>query len=318
MRAVLTKWGQQFADAALHQVTAKVWRVEVGAQAYTLKRRADHATVWAEYNLLVWMKDRGLPVLPPILGEDHVPWVHHGGDVYVLYPFVEGSAGDDVCTTDFEKARALGKFLARLHACVAEYPDANDFPVQNVYNEVISWAWPTVRRCLTGPSRSRLEDIGKSIAEFATLYEGLPRQLIHRDAHPGNVVFVADEVVGMVDFDMVRTEARIFDLCYCATAVLSNCFGRGPVRESWDLFVQELLRSYVQVQPLTRSEGYAFVYMAYLVQVTFAAYYFDIGLDHRAEENLAVLAWLYDRQSVLEPLIDRVITSKERGLHAEN
>ena len=67
MRAVLTKWGQQFADAALHQVTAKVWRVEVGAQAYTLKRRADHATVWAEYNLLVPMKDRGLPVLPPIL-----------------------------------------------------------------------------------------------------------------------------------------------------------------------------------------------------------------------------------------------------------
>ena len=73
-----------------------------------------------------------------------------------------------------------------------------------------------------------------------------------------------------------------------------------------------------QVQPLTRSEGYAFVYMAYLVQVTFAAYYFDIGLISPCGENLAVLAWLYDRQSVLEPLIDRVIKSKERGLHAES
>ena len=54
-----------------------------------------------------------------------------------------------------------------------------------------------------------------------------------------------------------------------------------------------------------------FVYMAYLVQVLFAAYYYDAGLDERAEENLAVLTRLYDRQSLLEPLIDKVIRSRE-------
>jgi hypothetical protein len=78
--------------------------------------------------------------------------------------------------------------------------------------------------------------------------------------------------------------------------------------------VQELLRSYVEIQPLDRSEGYAFVYMAYLIQVLFAAYYFDLGLDDQASENIAVLTWLYDRQSALESLIDRVIRDRERGL----
>ncbi|HHT72836.1 MAG TPA: phosphotransferase [Firmicutes bacterium] len=314
MRAVLGKWGKQFEEAVLHQVTAKVWRVEAGSEAYTLKRRADHATVWSEYNLLAWLKSRGLPVLPPMLSVDKVPWVHHGGEIYVLYPYVQGSPGEGVCPTDLGKARSLGAFLARLHGAMAEYPKADEFPRQNLYGEVISWAWPTARKCLSGHLRGRLEDIGESIAQFSNLYEGLPRQLIHRDAHPGNVVFEGDDVVGMLDFTMVRTEARIFDVCYCATAVLSNCFPKGPIRESWDLFVQELLRSYVEIQPLDRSEGYAFVYMAYLIQVLFAAYYFDLGLDDQASENIAVLTWLYDRQSALESLIDRVIRDRERGL----
>ena len=75
--------------------------------------------------------------------------------VYVI-SFCRRFSGDDVCTTDFEKARELGKFLAHPHASVAEYPDGNDFPVQNVYNEVISWAWPMVRQVpdLTRPAVS--------------------------------------------------------------------------------------------------------------------------------------------------------------------
>mgnify|MGYP000955708840 CR=1 FL=1 len=314
MRAVLAKWGQQFAEAPLQQLTAKVWRVEYGSEAYTLKRRADHATVWEEYNLLTWLKERGLPVLPPILSQDNVPWAHYGGEVYVLYPYVEGSPGNEVAPTDLEKAKALGAFLARLHAAMADYPRADEFPSQNLYTEVISWAWPTVRRGISGDLRNRLEDIGESISECANLYDGLPRQLIHRDAHPGNVIFVGDEVVGMLDFTMARTEARIFDLCYCATAVLSSCFEE-PVRECWDLFVQELIRSYTAAYPLTRWEGYAFVYVAYMIQVLFAAYFFDLGLDNRAAENMAVLAWLHDRQSILEPLIDRIISSREDRTH---
>ena len=63
-----------------------------------------------------------------------MPWSTTVETYKCAISFVEGSAGDDA-TTDFEK-QELG-VSARLHACVAEYPDANDFPVQNVYNEVI-------------------------------------------------------------------------------------------------------------------------------------------------------------------------------------
>lgn len=318
MHTILSKWNPEFAHAQLQSVTPRVWRIQYGERTFVLKRRSDHTSVWAEYNLLSWLRSKGMPVLAPILSIDGVPWVHHGGDIYVLYPFIEGKAGQEVCPTDLTKAYNLGKFLAELHACLAQYPQTSDFPVRNVYGEVTTWAWPTVRRCLSGDLRARLDDIGASISKFSTLYEILPQQLIHRDAHPGNVVFVGDEVVGMVDFDLVRMGVRLFDLCYCATAVLSNCFTKGPVRESWDSFVQELLRGYVQVQPLSRSEGYAFMYMTYLVQVLFAAYFFDAGQDDLATQNVAILAWLYDRQNSIEPLIDKVIRNKEEGLNEQS
>lgn len=43
----------------------------------------------------------------------------------------------------------------------------------------------------------------------------LPRHLIHRDAHTGNMLFEDTGFVGWVDFDHLETNFRIFDVCYC-------------------------------------------------------------------------------------------------------
>lgn len=311
MHAVLAKWGLPSDQAELHQIAPRVWRVEAGSKVYLLKHRSDHSSVWAEFKLLNYLSEQGLPVFPPLLSDEEAPWARWEGRIYVLYPYIAGVSGEGVCPTDLARARSLGRFLARLHSALAQYPYAEEFPDKNVFQEVATWAWPTVRRGFRNELAGRLEDIAKKLSQFATLYESLPRQLIHRDAHPANVVFEGDEVVGMVDFDMVHTGVRIFDVCYCATAVLSGSFTQGPAREHWDLFVQELLRGYVEVQPLTRSEGYAFMYVTFLIQALFAAYFLDMGQDALAEQNVAMLKWLCDRQTVMEPLIDRVIKSKE-------
>ena len=264
-----------------------------------MKRRSDHSSVWAEFNLLKFLSEQGLPVFPPLLCEDEAPWARREGQIFVLYPYIAGTSGEEVCPTDLAKARNLGRFLARLHSALARYPHAEEFPDKNVYNEVASWAWPSVRRGLRNELAGRLEEIGKKLSQFAVLYEGLPRQLIHRDAHPANVVFENDEVVGMVDFDMVRTGVRIFDICYCSTAVLSDCFTQSPAREEWDMFVQELLRGYIEVQPLPDPRAMPYVHDL-LDSGAVAAYFLDMGQDRLAEQNIAMLKWLCDRQIVME------------------
>ena len=87
------KVGQQLAEASVEPITAKVWRVEVGGEAYSLKRWADHALCGPEYKLLVWLKERGLPVFPPILSEDNAPWVHSGAIFMSSIPLLKERRG---------------------------------------------------------------------------------------------------------------------------------------------------------------------------------------------------------------------------------
>ena len=43
-------------------MTGIVWRVQLGDDVYILKRRTDRASVWAEYDLMSWLKEQGQPV----------------------------------------------------------------------------------------------------------------------------------------------------------------------------------------------------------------------------------------------------------------
>ena len=62
----------------------------------------------------------------------------------------------------------------------------------------------------------------------------MPRQIIHRDLCPGNLVRSGDEW-GFLDFELSQRNIRIYDVVYAAGAVLSETFGREEGRwlESW-------------------------------------------------------------------------------------
>ncbi len=52
-------------------------------------------------------------------------------------------------------------------------------------------------------------------------YNGLPKQIVHFDLHPGNVNFSGDKVSGIFDFDWVRFDSRISDL---AGTIGQSCY----------------------------------------------------------------------------------------------
>ena len=135
--------------------------------------------------------------------------------------------------------------------------------------------------------------------------EALPRQLIHRDFHPGNLIFVQGQLGGILDFDRVRIGIRLFDLCYLSTAVLSSGFSDPRKREDWVDFVQALLEAYGTVQPLEKTEGHAFLYIIYLIQLLFTAYHLDNGNSTLADLNLAMLFWIYDQHDYLRPRLEK-------------
>lgn len=74
---------------------------------------------------------------------------------------------------------------------------------------VRDWALPKAKVALN-LSDSFCKDY---LDTFYKLYPNLPRQIIHRDPNPGNIIR-ADDQRGFIDFELAERNVRIYDPCY--------------------------------------------------------------------------------------------------------
>lgn len=93
---------------------------------------------------------------------------------------------------------------------------------------------------------------------FTALYPQLPRQIIHRDPNPGNVI-CTDKKWGFIDFELSERNARIFDPCYAATAILSETFSND--NRKWLERYRNIIRGYDSVGKLSETERQAIPYV---------------------------------------------------------
>ena len=91
----------------------------------------------------------------------------------------------------------------------------------NLYKSITEWALPNIKQqnvqWSIGLSDQFFADY---IDTFGKLFDRLPKQLIHRDPNPGNILFEGGEVSGFIDFDLSEVNVRLWDACYCATGIL--------------------------------------------------------------------------------------------------
>ncbi|HHW73408.1 MAG TPA: phosphotransferase [Firmicutes bacterium] len=310
MKELLEKWGCEFAEAEILPFEDGVWRVQLGRETYILKHRATRSRVWEEYELLNWLTDKGHPISPLIFTKDGAPWAEYQLGIYVLYRYVEGTPGDKLGGYTQSFIDEAAQTLARLHLALAEYEASDAFPVFDVFQETASYAWPSVQAHAAVKFGHGLHALEETLGgELVNPYEALPRQLIHRDFHPGNLVFRDGKVVGILDFDRVRLGVRLFDLGYLATAILSEGFDDPKKRQEWPDVLKRLVAAYDSVAPLTKTEGFALIYIIYLIQLLFTAHFLDLGRTDLADKNLAMLLWIYDQQDFLQPVIENMVAS---------
>lgn len=308
MKRLLVQWGSKFGEAEATPIKGGVWRLQLGPEVYILKHRTNRTSVWAEYDLLAWLVANNQPISQLLCTTAQTPWAEYDGGIYVLYRFLQGTPGDQIPGLAEDYAREIGSGLARLHSDLAKYPWELEFSRFNVFQDVAGYAWPTVQGYLGIHFRHRLQEIEQEIGRNLVVpYEALPRQLIHRDFHPGNLIFQEGRLVGILDFERVRIAVRLFDLCYCCTAQLAANFKNPRRREAWPRFVQALLEGYRAVQPLSKTEAFVFLYVVYLIQFLFIAYQLDSGNKGLADLNIAMLFWIKDQHEFLEPLIEKAV-----------
>lgn len=180
----------------------------------------------------------------------------------------------------------LGQIIGHLHrglenieCCVNE---------ANTYEVVKTWALPKVKEVMGLPEHF----CQAYLDTFGELYAKLPRQIIHRDPNPGNIIR-AEEKWGFIDFELTERNVRIYDPCYAATAVLSESFGKDS--DGWLALYHSILAGYDSVVKLTQEERRAVPYVVLANQFVCTAWFAEQErYAELFEINKKMTAWLIE------------------------
>ena len=109
---------------------------------------------------------------------------------------------------------------------------------------------------------------------FGELYPKLPKQIIHRDPNPSNII-TCDDKWGFIDFELSERNVRIFDPCYAATAILSETFTDDNENklEKWIDIYKEIVLGYDSVVKLSDDELKAVPYVLLSNQLIATAWF---------------------------------------------
>ena len=265
--------------------------------SYVLKYTADLDKLKKHVAASKTVENVGLLSAVPVLTPNGQEFVQDGDLYYYVTRRLPGKqkepadfyGGDYVCN-----ARFVGEMIGQLHLVLSKYQDCTH--EVNLLENVRDWALPESKKVL-GLDESFCNQF---LSDFGSLYSKLPRQMIHRDPNPGNIIY-SDDLWGFIDFDLSERNVRIYDPCYAATAVLSESFGRND--DKWLEVYRNIIYGYDSVMELSQEEYKAIPYVIlanqFVCVASFATYE---KYNELCSKNIQMTRWLIDRMEDLKEM----------------
>jgi len=223
--------------------------------------------------------DKGMLVVKFVTSKTGGSYIEYDDGYYSLMHKIRGEHMDIHKGDCLAKAKQIGENTALLcHAfesCIydgdpyfeydmikfinGEYGEATNRGVDRISKEILSY-----------------------LNTFHLLYKKLPRQIIHMDLNPSNIMFKDERFQGFIDFDMAQINVRLYDLCY----LLQDVFQDEPkkVQISYDI-VNCIYESYNKINPLTQEEKQAISYMLVLIGVLESIWTFNHGDNKNSDKQ---------------------------------
>ncbi|WP_051545279.1 helix-turn-helix domain-containing protein [Butyrivibrio sp. MC2021] len=229
-----------------------------------------------------------LMIVPTLEGKEYI----ENGELYFyLAKRVQGESilASNVYLDEYEKkARFIGEIVGQLDLSLEKIDVVVD--EGDTLSVVRDQALPKLKDMF--PINGLIgEELMKALER---LYPQLPRQIIHRDPNPHNII-VAEDKWGFIDFDLSERNVRIFDPCYAATAILSETYEDGNEEKliKWTKVMKEIMYGYDCVVHLSEEEKEAVPYII-LANQLLATSWFE-GKDKFAElfeVNRKMTSWI--------------------------
>lgn len=193
----------------------------------------------------------GVPTPVPYQAVSGEPYARWRGEIVSLFPWLTGQTLVRAAVSP-DHARQAGRALALMHQAGATFPDhrPSRYEPAEIDRRVETIARDAGSDPLAGDAlallRPELSDLRRARRA------DLPAGLIHGDLFIDNVLFSADRLVALLDFEQASWGAFAYDL---AVTVMAWGFGRDDFRAD---VVRALFQGYVGERPLTVDECAAF------------------------------------------------------------
>ena len=238
---------------------------------YVIKATANLGDLKKQISLTDAISNAGLYAANVVKTLNNEEYVADGEYYFILTERLDGSQikPDRVYSDGYaSNARFIGEIIGQLHLALKNVDAVvNDV---DIFSDVVNWAMPKVKESV-GLSDSLCEEY---TVNFGELYPKLPKQIIHRDPNPSNII-TCDDKWGFIDFELSEKNVRIFDPCYAATAILSETFADDDENklEKWIDIYKEIVFGYDSVVKMSEDESKAVPYVLLSNQLIATAWF---------------------------------------------
>ncbi len=237
---------------------------------FLLKRRArgkdDPFKVAFTHAIQLHLAAKQFP-LPHLIGtkRENNSMLQWRGGVYELFEFIPGQPYPLSLESTFDSGRVLGLYHKLLETFKSEWqPPTGSFHMAPSVETGLRSIVPLLERvgAATKDTLAMIEFLLHSYRHAAETVDQLgldtwPKQIVHADWHPGNMLYRDNHVVAVIDYDSARSLARVIDIAN--GALQFSMIGGDEDVVRWPEYLDEsrfkrFLRGYDEVLLLSQAE----------------------------------------------------------------
>lgn len=292
MENLIVQWGIR--SGKIKRIYSTAW--EIG-DAYILKAYDDLSGLERNLQVTRLLSEKGIPVPEVICLKDGEAYLLENGKYYILTKKLPGqhlTAGQ----LNGEMAGRMGEILGDLHLAFQKCEAAPNLWENSLLAELKGW----VRQALEkeGWHLVKQAEFQKTVSRLESVYDELPKQLIHRDVHFGNFLFADGKLSGYIDFDLSQKNIRIFDICYFLLGLLTEETGDSIAEEEWFEILRNVAAGYEKRIALRDVEKNAAPDVMAGIELLFAAYFVQQGEECSARNAAGLFQYIVENRERID------------------
>ncbi|MBP3475029.1 MAG: phosphotransferase [Lachnospiraceae bacterium] len=291
---ILSLWGIE--NKQLLQIYPSAWEIN---QSYVLKVYDDRKQLERNIKISEILLGCNIPVAKIILTKTEEKYVAYQNNYFLMSKKLRGSNISDI--KDKTIAWKMGCAIAQLHTAFIKCEREVEFWDNSLLKEMKGW----IRENLANNEWKILneEDYSKTVELLESVYDYLPKQLIHRDVHFGNFLFFEGNLSGYIDFDLSQRNIRIFDICYFLTGLLAEETDNAFTKIEWIEYIKSVIAGYESIINLSEKEKNAIPCVMKCIEILCVAYFISMKDTKHANDAYNVFHLIQNCESDIKNTI---------------